>query len=48
MKTIDKKLTLKEKLEKMLEEKRLIQSYLRGEITLEKLNEKGIELVMPI
>lgn len=33
---------------KFLEDKKAIRAYLKGEITLETLNEKGIKLSMPL
>lgn len=38
----------KQKIDKLLEDNKIIKSYLKGEITKEELIEKGVELKMPI
>jgi hypothetical protein len=35
-------------IKQMAENKRLVQAYLRGEVTKEELEKRGIELVKPI
>ena len=48
MKVLDKQKQLKDKADKILENKRLVRAYVRSEITLEQLNESGVKLAMPL
>jgi len=37
-----------DKVNKILEDKRIVQAFLRGEISIDVLHERGLKLAMPI
>lgn len=43
-----KNTTTKNPHQKFLEDKKLVLKYLRGEITLKALNERGVRVTMPL
>lgn len=44
----EKKIKIIESAKKILEDKKYIRAYMKGEISKEVLNERGIKLAMPI